>query len=90
MASGRTCFVPATATIGGCHLYFGSARAETNLKCDMGNTESSLCNLIQLQCVTGGFDVGGLSTDLRKCRADFENLFQSLLRRFTHQWGVVL
>ena len=23
----------------------------------MGNTESSLCNLIQLRCVTGGFDV---------------------------------
>ena len=34
--------------------------------------------------------MGELRTDLGKGSADFENLFQSLLRRFIHQWGVIL
>jgi hypothetical protein len=61
----------------------------TSLKRDLGNTEGSLRNLIQLEYVNAYFDMGKLITDLGECSSEFNNLFQGVLCRFCHQWGVV-
>jgi hypothetical protein len=65
-------------------------KEDTDLKRDLGNTEGSLCDLVQLKCVNVLMVSiwEKLRTDLRECSSEFNPLFQSLLRRFCHQWGV--
>ena len=51
MVSGHIYFVPVTAKIVGRYPGSDTPTARRYLKRDLGNTERSLCDVIQLQCV---------------------------------------
>ncbi len=61
----------------------------TNLKCDTGNTEDSLCNWIQLEGVNFLFvSFECWRTNLREGSSIFDRVVHRLLHRAAHQWGV--
>jgi len=62
---------------------------DTDLKRDLGNTERGLRNVAHLEDVNA-LQVPYRITDLCECSPDFKGLLQGLLRRFFHQWGVIL
>jgi hypothetical protein len=88
-ASGRICFVPAGAKQSGVTSASDTLIVSTNLKRDFGNTERSLRDVVQLEGVNA-LQVPYGRTDLCECSPEFKDLLQSLLRRFFHQWGVIL
>ena len=51
-APGHTCFVPSTAEPSNVTFASDMLVVSTNLKRDSGNTDDSLCNWIQLKCVS--------------------------------------
>ena len=65
--------------------------ASTNLKRDLGNTEDSLCNWVQLS----GINLllvpsGSLTTYLSEDSANFNCPVHRFLHRSAHYWGVFL
>jgi hypothetical protein len=63
--------------------------ASTNLKRNLGNTEDSLCDWIQLQGVNVLQSPRG-KTDLCEYSPIFNSLLHNPLGRSAHQWGVFL
>jgi len=88
-ASGRIWFVPAGAKQLGVTTASDTLIVSTNPKCAFGNTERSLRDVVHLAGVNA-LRVPYGRTDLCECSPDFEDLLQCLLRRFCHQWGVIL
>ena len=89
LASGRVCFAPAGAKQSGVTSASDTLIVNTNLKRDIGDTERSLRDVVHLE------DVNALQVlygriDLCECGPDFKDPLHSLLRRFFHQWGVIL
>ena len=65
--------------------------ASTNLKSDLGNTEDSLCNWIELLGVNFPLVLcGSRIAYLGEDSAIFNRPVHSLLYRSAHQWGVFL
>ena len=50
---GRICYVPSRAKLASVISISDTPVASTNLKCDIGDTEDSLCNRVQLTGVIG-------------------------------------
>jgi hypothetical protein len=63
--------------------------ASTNLKRNVGNTEDSLCDWVQLQVVNACYSPRG-NTDLCEYSPIFNSPLHSPLGRSTHQRGVFL
>jgi len=61
--------------------------ASTNLKRNLGNTEDSLCDWIQLQGVNILLALHGI-TDLCEYSPIFDCVLHNPLGRWAHQWGV--
>jgi len=59
--------------------------ASTNLKRNLGNTEDSLCDWIQLQGVNIMLVLRGI-TDLCEYSPIFDGVFHNPLGRWAHQW----
>jgi len=89
LGSGRICFVPAGAKQSDVTTAFDTLIVSTHLKCDFGNTERSLRNVVHLEGVNA-LQVPYRITDLCECSPHFKHFLQGLLRRFFHQWGVIL
>ena len=65
--------------------------ASTNLKRDLGNTEDSLCNWVQLSGVKLPLvQDGKRTTYLREDSAIFNRRAHGLLYQSAHQWSVFL
>jgi len=61
----------------------------TNLERDFGDTERSLRNFVQLKGVNTVLVPYG-RTDLCEFSPDFKDRIHGFLRRFVHQWRVIL
>jgi len=78
-ASGRICFVPAGAKQSGVTTTSDGLIVSTNLKCDFGNTERGLRDVVHLEGVNALQVLYG-RTDLCEYSPDFKDLLHSLLR----------
>ena len=90
-AFGHTCFVPSRAKPTSVISASDIPVASTNLKRDLGNTEDSLCNWVQLSGVNILLVLDGRwTTYLCEDSAIFNRPAHGLLYRSAHQWSVFL
>jgi len=88
-ASDRICSVPVGAKRSDVTTDSDKIMVSTNPKRDFGNTERSLRDVVHLEGVNALQAPDG-RTNLCEYSPDFKDLLHSLLRRFFHQWGVIL